>query len=88
MLISNFMMSQIGKQIITINILPNISRSKGNQAMKFGQLTKHSVINKFHYISCTKEVTETSSRRRFSFKKDLYTLILIYFDRSQFGHIM
>ena len=24
--------------IITIQILPNISRSKGNQAMKFGQL--------------------------------------------------
>ena len=34
-IISNFMTSQTGKQTITI---PNISRSKGNQAMKFGQL--------------------------------------------------
>ena len=32
------MTSQTGKQIITIHVLPNISRSKGNQAMKFGQL--------------------------------------------------
>ena len=32
------MTSQTGKQISTIHVLPNISRSKGNQAMKFGQL--------------------------------------------------
>ena len=32
------MTSQTGQQIITIQILPNISRSKGNQTMKFGQL--------------------------------------------------
>ena len=32
------MTSQTGKQIITIHVLPNIPRSKGNQAMKFGQL--------------------------------------------------
>ena len=31
-------MSQAGKQIITIHILPNISGSKGNLGMKFGQL--------------------------------------------------
>ena len=30
---------QPGKQIIAIHILPNISRSKCNQAMKLGQLT-------------------------------------------------
>ena len=36
---SEFMTSQTGKQIITIHILPNISRSKGNQTMKFRQLT-------------------------------------------------
>ena len=35
-LISKFMTSQSGQQTITIHILPNISRSKGNQAMKFG----------------------------------------------------
>ena len=32
------MTSQAGQQIITIRILPNISRSEGNQTMKFGQL--------------------------------------------------
>ena len=32
------MASQTGQQTITIHILPDISRSKGNQAMKFGQL--------------------------------------------------
>ena len=32
------MTSQSGKQKFVIHILPNISRSKGNQKMKFGQL--------------------------------------------------
>ena len=32
------MTSQSGLQPIAINILPNISQSKGNQTMKFGQL--------------------------------------------------
>ena len=32
------MTSQRGEQTIVIHILPNISRSKGNQAMKFDQL--------------------------------------------------
>ena len=34
-LISNFMVSQPGKQTIVKHILTNISRSKGNQTMKF-----------------------------------------------------
>ena len=32
------MTAQTGKQMITMHIFPNISRSKGNQTMKFGQL--------------------------------------------------
>ena len=32
------MTSQPGKQTIPIQILPNISRSKGNQTVKFGPL--------------------------------------------------
>ena len=32
------MTSQPGKQAILIHILPEISRSEGNQTMKFGQL--------------------------------------------------
>ena len=37
------MASQAGQQIITIHILPNISRSKGNQAMKFDKLIEYNV---------------------------------------------
>ena len=37
-LISKFMTSQTEQQIITIHILFNISRGKGNQTMKFGQI--------------------------------------------------
>ena len=41
------MTSQTGQQIITIHIVPIISRSKGNQTMKFGQLIKYSLRNTF-----------------------------------------
>ena len=37
-LISKFMASSTGKQIIAIKILSNISRSKDNQTIKFGHL--------------------------------------------------
>ena len=46
-LISNFMMSQSVYQTITIHILPNISRIKGNQIMKFGQLIEYNKRNIF-----------------------------------------
>ena len=36
-LILEFMMSQPRKIAIVIHILPNISRNKGNQILKFGQ---------------------------------------------------
>ena len=32
------MTSQRGSQTVAIHILPNISRSKGNQTIKYGQL--------------------------------------------------
>ena len=41
------MTSQPGRQVIAIHILPNISRSKGNQTMKFGQLIKYDMRNIF-----------------------------------------
>ena len=37
------MAPQPGKQTIAIHILPNISRSKGNQKIKFGQLIKYNM---------------------------------------------
>ena len=39
------MTSQPGQQTIAIHILPNISRNKGNQTMKFGQLIEHNMRN-------------------------------------------
>ena len=35
------MTSKAGKQTIAIRVLPNISRSKDNQAMKFGHLIEY-----------------------------------------------
>ena len=50
------MTSHPGYQIILIHILPNISRSKGNQTMEFGQLIKYNVRNIFLDKSYTKFV--------------------------------
>ena len=41
------MTSQTGYKTIAITILPNISQSKGNQTMKFDQLTEYNKINIF-----------------------------------------
>ena len=43
-----------GKKAIAIQILPNISRSKGNQRMKLGQLKECNTINTFVEKSKTK----------------------------------
>ena len=36
-----------GSQTITIHMLTNISKSKGNQKMKFGQLIEYSMRKNF-----------------------------------------
>ena len=41
------MTSQTGKQTITICVLPDISISKGNQTMKFGQFIEYNMWNIF-----------------------------------------
>ena len=38
------MTSETGKQIITINMLPNISRSKGSQAVKFSEFIDNMIF--------------------------------------------
>ena len=48
------MTSQTGKQTIVMPILPNISRSKGNQTKKFGQLRDYKMGNIFLEKSYTK----------------------------------
>ena len=40
-------MASPGKQTIAIHLLPCISRSKGNQTKKFGQLIEHNMRNIF-----------------------------------------
>ena len=55
-------MLQTGKQIITIDIMPNISRSKGNQTMKFGQLIEYGIKNIFLEKPYTECVCEASPR--------------------------
>ena len=46
-LVSKSITSQSGWQTIAIHILTNISRSKGNQSKKFGQLTEYNLKNIF-----------------------------------------
>ena len=41
------MTSHTGEQVIIIHILTNISRSKGNQAIKFGHLIEYNLRNVF-----------------------------------------
>ena len=56
------MTSQPGLQTIAIHILPNISKSKGNQAMKFGQLIEYNMRNIFVEKSYTKCAGKTIPR--------------------------
>ena len=61
-LISEFMTSPLEKQTIAIYILPNISRSKGSQTMKFGQSTVYNMRNIFLEKLYTKCGAETIPR--------------------------
>ena len=47
-------MPQPGLQTIAIHILPNISQSKGNQTMEYGQLIENNKINYFLQKLCGK----------------------------------
>ena len=73
-LISKFMTSQTGSQTNTIHILPNISRSKGNETMKFDQVIVYRNRKVFF-----KNNTENEARRLLPdiilfFTKALYKL--------------
>ena len=73
-LISKFMTSQTGQQKILIHILSDISKSKGNQTMKFGQLIDYNIRNIFlenSYKKCSGEI----SPRRFH-KKSKFSISL------------
>ena len=65
------MTSQHGLQTIPMHILLNISQSKDNQAMKFGQIIEYNKINNFLQKPCRKWGRDTSSRPLFIFWKSL-----------------
>ena len=44
---------QPGKQANAIHIVPNISRSKGNQRLKFGQLIEYNILQSHHHLQDT-----------------------------------
>ena len=57
------MTAQSGKQTITIHIKPNISRSKGNQTMKFCHLIEYNMRNTFlekSYSKCGEKLFSDS----------------------------
>ena len=56
------MISETGKQTVTIYILLNISKSKGNQTMEIDQLTEYNIRNIFLEKSSTKYGGETIPR--------------------------
>ena len=82
------MKPQPGKQTITINIFPNISRSNANQTSKFGQLIEYNMAKIFLEKSYTKRGGETFLRpfckkSKLSISLDqnfkvLYSFLLLY----------
>ena len=50
----DFNINDVGKRIIAIHILSNISRSEGNETMEFGQLVTYKLRNIFLEKSYTK----------------------------------
>ena len=75
------MMLRNGKQIITINILPSISKSEGNVAIKFGQLIEFhmrrifllKIIHKKHKVHIS-----ASTVQKFFISQVLNSLILLH----------
>ena len=57
---------QFGKQILTMHILPNISKSKRNQIMKFGQLIEYNMTNIFFFEKSFIKCVGESNPRPFS----------------------
>ena len=61
-----------GKQTKAINILTNISRSKRNQAIKFGQLIEHKKIIEKSFTKCGGEtiLRPSSKNSKLSISQD------------------
>ena len=68
------MTPQPGKKTIATHTLPNISRSKENQKMKFGQLIEYNMRNIFLEKSYTKCGGETIPKPFFKISKLMISL--------------
>ena len=85
-LISKLMISQFDLQTITLDILPSMSRSKGNETMKFGQVTEYNKRNIFVqklwrnlFLFFWKALYEVkASALQLSFKVSIYFDLYIY----------
>ena len=80
-LISRLVRSQPGKQTIAMYILSNISRSSGNQTIKFGQLIKCNMRNIFLKKSIHKMCWKTiprpfSKKSKFTISLDQWSKVL------------
>ena len=64
-------LERYGLQTIAIQMFPNISQSKGNKTLEFGQLIEYSKRNTFLQKLCGKWGRDTSSRPHFIFWKSL-----------------
>ena len=79
------MTSQPGKQTVAIHILPNVSRNKCNQTMKFRQLIECNMRNIFlPYTKCGGE----TSLRPFSKKTKLNISLDQYYKVSYSSYIL
>ena len=63
------MTSQPGKQTSALHILHNISRSKGNQVMDFGQLSEYNIRNIFYEKPYTRYSEQTIPKSVFKKSK-------------------
>ena len=81
---SKFITPQPGLQTIAVHILPNISQSKGNRTVNFGQLTEYNKRKIFLQKLCGKWDKETSSRSlslkklNMTWKQVIRSLVSIY----------
>ena len=85
--ISKFMASQTGQEIITMHILPNILRSKGNQIMKFGQLIEYNMTSIFlekSYKQCDGETIFGTFYKKIKIECTSGRLLSKYFSLQSF----
>ena len=87
------MSPQLGQQAITTQILPNISKSQGNQTMKFGHLIEYNMRNIFLERSYTKCGGEPSPRPFYKKSKRnseslKYSLFLLYVQLKVYQNVL